>query len=508
MKRVKERFWDRRLPRREFLREGLLAGMAISVSPLLLESFLRAIEEKKPLEKLDSEDLRRLLEIALSRGGDFADIYGEWRAATEISLEENKVKSLRYGISQGVGIRVIKGETTGYAYVDEFDFKKLSQAAKVAAEIAKGGKSRKVNLFHRNCPSYVTFKVPLQTVEEKRKVEIVKRANQTAREYDSRIQQVGVSYSDERKLITIANSEGVFVEDELPMVWLTVDTLAVEGGRRHPGYMRGSERRGFEFFEKTTPEELARESACQAVTMLEAKETPAGEMAVVMANGWGGVLFHEAVGHGLEADSIQKKTSFYTGKVGERVASELVTLVDDATIPNLRGSFNVDDEGTVAQRKILIEKGILKGYMYDLLSAKQLGKSSTGNGRRESYRDYPLVRMTNTFILAGEDDPEEIIKSTPKGIFAKRLAGGVVDTTSGNFTFTVREAYLIEDGRLTAPVRGATLIGNGPEIMTRIDRVGNDLLCAPGTCGKGQWVPVTSGEPTLRITKITVGGTE
>ena len=242
--------------------------------------------------------------------------------------------------------------------------------------------------------------------------------------------------------------------------------------------------------------------------MLDAIEAPAGQMPVVCSNGWGGVLFHEAVGHGLEADGIQRGTSFYTGKVGQPVGSDLVTLADDATVPNLRGSFNVDDEGIPSQRKILIEKGILRGYMYDKLTARQLGAFSTGNGRRQSFKHYPLVRMTNTFLLPGQSKPEEIFAATKKGLYAKEFVGGVVDTTSGSFTFTVREAYLIENGEITRPVKGVTLIGSGPEVLQTIDMVADDLDYAPGTCGKGQWVPVTSGEPTLRIGKITVGGTK
>jgi TldD protein len=474
---------------------------------MLLRAYEEAVAKGQMEKLLGPEDLRKIVAVALSRGGDFADVYVEWRGSTDIQLRESTVQSVRYGVSQGIGIRVIKGDASGYAYVDEFDLKKATGAAKVASQVAREGKRGIALVKPREAPKFVTFEVPLHEVPEKEKVQLLRRADEAARAFDARIHQVGVSYVDERKIIKVANSEGLFVEDELPLVWLTVDALAVEGSMRHGGYVRGSERRGFEFFTKRKPEDLGREAARQAVVMLGAKDTPAGETTVVMENGWGGVLFHEAVGHGLEADGVQRGTSFYSGKKGQQVASELVTLIDDATISGMRGSFNVDDEGTAAQRKVLIEKGVIRDYMYDLLSARQLGATSTGNGRRESYRNYPLVRMTNTFIMAGGDDPQDIIKDTRKGVYAARLAGGVVDTTSGNFTFTVREAYLIEDGKLTSPVRGGTLIGNGPEILTRIDRVGRDLELAPGTCGKGQWVPVTSGQPTLRISRMTVGGT-
>jgi TldD protein len=263
-----------------------------------------------------------------------------------------------------------------------------------------------------------------------------------------------------------------------------------------------------EFFDEVPPEKPAQSAAKEAISMLEAGEAPSGEMPVVVEGGWGGVMFHEAVGHGLEGDAVYAKTSFYHNKVGERVASDQVTLVDDGSIPGLRGSANIDDEGTPSKENVLIEKGILKGYMHDLLSARQLGAKPTGNGRRESYKHYPLVRMTNTFIRTGRLDPEEIFRGTAQGLYAKAFWGGVVDTASGNFTFSVREAYLIEDGRVTKPVRGATLIGNGPEALRSIDLLGNNMGYGPGTCGKGQWVPVTSGQPTLRLSKITVGGTK
>jgi TldD protein len=263
-----------------------------------------------------------------------------------------------------------------------------------------------------------------------------------------------------------------------------------------------------EFFDQTPPEEPAAMAAREAIAMLDAEEAPSGEMPVVVEAGWGGVLFHEAVGHGLEGDAIHGKYSFYAGKLGQRVASEQIDLVDDGSIPGLRGSSNMDDEGTATRENVLIERGILKGYMHSILSAKQLGAQPTGNGRRESYKDYPLVRMTNTYIRGGEHEPGEIFRNTKKGLYAKAFWGGVVDTASGNFTFSVREAYLIEKGKVAGPVSGATLIGNGPEALRSIDMLGNNLGYGPGTCGKGQWVPVTSGQPTLRLSKITVGGTK
>jgi len=337
---------------------------------------------------------------------------------------------------------------------------------------------------------------------------LVKRADTAARDHDRRITNATVSYYDETRRIAIANSNGLWIEDEKPLIHFTVWAQASDGEKSHRGRSRRSATKGMEFFEETPPEEPAVTAAREAIAMLDADEAPSGEMPVVVEAGWGGVLFHEAVGHGLEGDSIYAKTSFYYGKLGQRVASDHVDLVDDGSIPGLRGSSNMDDEGTPTQTNVLIEKGVLKGYMHSILSAGQLGEKTTGNGRRESYKHYPLVRMTNTYIMNGKVEPEEIFRETERGLYAKEFWGGVVDTASGNFTFSVREAYLIEKGKVTRPVRGATLIGSGPEALRSIDLVGNNLSYGTGTCGKGQWVPVTSGQPTLRLSKITVGGTK
>jgi TldD protein len=424
-------------------------------------------------------------------------------------MEEDRIASIHLGVDQGVGVRVIAGDATGYAYSEDLSAKRLREAARTASFVARnGGKTSPVSVSPGTVSDLISAEIPLEGVDEDQRLKVIRRANDAARSYHEKIKQVTVTYEEEVKEIAIANSQGIWVQDKQPLIYFIVHALASDGTRRHRGRRRVSGHMGFEFFDEHKPQEVGIGAAREAVTMLDAIEAPAGQMPVVCSNGWGGVLFHEAVGHGLEADGIQRGTSFYTGKVGQSVGSDLVTLVDDATVPHLRGSFNVDDEGTPSRRNILIEKGILRGYMYDKLTARQLGSSSTGNGRRQSFRHYPLVRMTNTFLLPGQSKPEEVYAATKKGLYAKGFVGGVVDTTSGSFTFTVREAYLIENGEITKPVKGITLIGSGPEVLQTIDMVADDLDYAPGTCGKGQWVPVTSGEPTLRIGKITVGGTK
>lgn len=499
--------------RREFLKKSACGTSIIMASPLLLSALrtgegLGAGAQDHPLTGLGREDLDELLGLALSNGGDFADIYVERRLRRKIVMEEDRVASIHLGVDRGAGVRVISGNSTGYAYSEDLAIEKMREAARTASFVARnGGKMTAVPVSAGTVSDLIPAEIPLEEVAEDERLKVMRQANDAARSYHEKIQQVTVDYHEEMKEIAIANSQGIWVEDKQPLIYFIVNVLAADGHKRHRGRRRVSGHMGFELFQQHRPQDVGREAAEEAVNMLKAIEAPAGKMPVVVSNGWGGVLFHEAVGHGLEADGVQRGTSFYTEKMGQRVGSDLVTLVDDATVPNLRGSFNVDDEGTPSQRKVLIEKGILRGYMYDKLTARQLEASSTGNGRRQSFKHYPLVRMTNTFLLAGESKPEEVFAATKKGLYAKGFVGGVVDTTSGSFTFTVREAYLIEKGEITKPVRGATLIGNGPDVLQTIDMVADDLDFAPGTCGKGQWVPVTSGEPTLRIGKITVGGT-
>jgi len=499
--------------RREFLKKSACGVGLVVVSPFLWDGLHPRIttgleNQEEALFGLMKEDLDQLLHVALQDGGDFADIYLERRLRRDIILEENRIASIQMGMDQGVGVRVITGESTGYAYSEDLLPEKLQEAARTASFVARSAKAtRPVGVTRGRVSDIIPSQIPLEQVTEDQRLEVIRRANEAARSYDGRITQVEIHYQEEIKDIAIANSQGTWVQDHQPLIYFIVNVLAVDGNRRHQGRRRISGRMGFELLADDIPEQAGRDAAEEAVRMLEAVDAPAGQMPVVVSNGWGGVLFHEAVGHGLEADGIQRGTSFYTGKVGQKVGSGLVTLLDDATVPNLRGSFNVDDEGSPSQKKILIKNGVLQGYMFDTLTGRQLEKFSTGNGRRQSFRHYPLVRMTNTYVLNGSSRPDEIFAETKNGLYARGFTGGVVDTTSGSFTFTVREAYLVENGEVTKPVKGATLIGSGPEVLETIDMVADDLDFAPGTCGKGQWVPVTSGQPTLRIGKITVGGT-
>jgi TldD protein len=491
------------MERREFIKVTAKGGIAALGAPAILDLLARS---ELAAAEVSPPELGGVLRAALANGGEYADVYLEQVDRTTVSLSGGKVESVEGGIYRGGGVRLLSDWKTGYASCDSWDESELQRVAGVASRMARGGAEPPITEFTRHgSRGIVAYEVPPDEVEAARKVELAVHADAVARAYDPAIKQVRVNYTDEIKRIVVANSEGVMVSHEVPLIWITVSTLAQRDSKQHPGYVRRSAKRGFEYATLEFAEEAARESSRQAIAMLEAGEAPGGDVPVVIGSG-GGVVFHEAVGHGLEADGVEKQTSFYTGLVGTKVGSDLVTIVDDGSIPHLRGSFDYDDEGTPSQENVLIERGILKGYMYDLLTAWKLKAKPTGNGRRESYEYYPLVRMTNTHLLPGDSKPEEIIEATRKGIFARHLGGGEVDTTTGDFTFGVREAYLIENGKLTAPVRGATLVGNGPEILKRIDMVGDDVGFWPGTCGKGQWVPVTSGAPTLRITSITVGG--
>lgn len=460
---------------------------------------------------LADEDLKKILKLALSRGGDFAEIYLEYLTTTEILLDEDKLKTLCYGVVQGAGIRVNSGEKTGYAYSDDFEISNLKRAAQASSFIAEAGKPiEPLNIESRPARPHFLLKSPVPLMEDGGKIEFLKRANQAARDYDPRIRQVKVEYYDEGKRIVIVNSEGMKISDVQHMVRLAVFPLAISGTRKFDGYATAGGRVDTDYFVKNPPESTAKQAAKQAVDMLDGEEAPAGLNSVVVGPGWGGVLVHEAFGHSLEGDGIRKKTSLMSDKLGQKVASDVVDVVDDATIPYGRGSFNIDDEGTSGQRKLLVKNGVLQGFLYDKLNAGLMGTHSTGNGRRESYRCYPIPRMSNTFIDRGETDPDDIVKSVKKGIFAKKLGGGTVDTSTGNFNFLVREGYLIEEGKITRPIKGAVLIGNGPDAMKKIELVGNNLKIdsTTGTCGKdNQSVWAGLGQPTVKFREITVGGT-
>jgi len=462
---------------------------------------------------LTERDLERYLAAAVSEGGDYADLYFEYTTTSSILLDESLVKSATEGISLGCGVRVLAGEQTGYAYTDDLAPEKILKVARIAARIASGpARLSTVGLTTvESSHDFYPVLLPSTDRDLAEKLELVERGDRAARGYDSRIRQVRVSYGDQIRHILIAGSDGRVVTDLQPLVRLGVFTIAQENGNLQSGSSGGGGRVGLEFFQgEQSPEHFAREAARQAIVQLTARAAPAGEMEVVLGPGWPGILLHEAIGHGLEADFNRKGISAFSGRIGQRVASELCTVVDDGTIPKRRGSLNVDDEGAPTQKTVLIENGILRGYLQDRLSAAVLKGTSTGNGRRESYEHIPMPRMTNTCMLAGAEDPQDIIRSVRRGLYAVYFGGGQVDITNGKFVFSASEAYLIEDGKITAPVKGATLIGDGPTVLTRVTAVGNDLQLDPGigTCGKdGQSVPVGVGIPTIKVSRLTVGGT-
>ncbi len=501
----------RDIPRRKFLEMSMKGGLLIAATPALMTQLISCRSGGRPLSGIDMDKdiLSKIISKALEKGGDFADVYLENRISRQIVMEESRFKSGLYGISQGAGVRVISGNKTGYAYTDEITREKLLRAAEVASYVARNGtRIKPVNISEKKYPSFVTVKQPLGEVADEKRIEIMKRADQAARDYDPRIKMAMVDYNDEIRGRVIATSEGIYLRDELPLLFFIVQAMSDDGRARHMARERISNHSGFEMFENVTPEIVARNAGREAIAMLAAEEAPAGIMDVVMQNGWGGVLVHEAVGHPLEADNIAKGIGTFTGKMGQKVANDCFTMVDDGTLPNFRGTLNYDDEGTESKRNVLIENGILKGFMTDILSARQLSIARTGNGRRESFRYIPIPRMTNTFIDNGKDKPEDILSSTKKGIYVQSLSGGSVNPVTGVFNFTCREAYMIENGKKTNPIKGATLIGSCMDVISNIDAVGNDLDFGPGICGKGQAAEVTAGQPTVRIRGINVGGSK
>jgi TldD protein len=458
--------------------------------------------------------MERLLGGELARRVDDADIYLEYRVNEELVLEENVVKKASRHVSQGAGVRAQAETRTGYAHTDEISLANLEEAARQARAIAdRAGASGVLAVPGRGRAHdlYTLAEAPIVTALE-RKLELLRKIDAAARAADPRIAQVIASLSSEEVVMLIATASGWTIGDVRPLTRLNVTVIAEENGKREIGSWGGGGRVPFDYFlEAERWTRFATEATRQAVLKLRAVEAPAGTMTVVLGPGWPGILLHEAIGHGLEGDFNRKGVSAFAGRLGQKVASELVTVVDDGTIPNRRGSLNVDDEGTPTGRTVLIENGVLLGYMQDRLNARLMKTAPTGNGRRESYAHPPMPRMTNTFMLAGQDDPEEILRSVQNGLYAVTFGGGQVDITSGKFVFSASEAYLIENGRVTAPVKGATLIGNGPDALVRVSRVGHDLALdeGVGTCGKdGQSVPVGVGLPTIRIDGMTVGGTQ
>jgi len=465
---------------------------------------------------VDETSLARVLDSALERRVDHADLFFEYTTQDSVALEEGLVKSGDRHVAQGVGVRVQADLRQGYAHTDEVGIESLKLATATARAIAsQSSEGGRAALPRRGAPSrnlYPVAALPTE-VPVSRKVDLLGRIDAYARSRDPRIVQVMASCVCEHRRVLVVGSDGTFASDERPLVRLNVQVVAEGAGRRREiGYQGMGGRYALErLLEPESWQPLVDEAVRIATLNLEAEPCPAGSMTVVLGPGWPGILLHEAIGHGLEGDFNRKQTSAFSGRLGQRVAAEGVTVVDDGTLPERRGSLNVDDEGTPSQRTVLIEDGILRGYLQDRLNARLMGMAPTGNGRRESYAHLPMPRMTNTFMLAGQDDPRDVLRSVQRGIYAVSFAGGQVDITSGKFVFSANEAYRIEGGRLGAPLKGATLIGNGPDVLQRVTRIGNDLRLdrGVGTCGKdGQSVPVGVGLPTLRIEDLTVGGTE
>jgi TldD protein len=458
---------------------------------------------------LDPSLVQDVLRTALSSGGDFAELYVEERRSTSLRLDDRRVEELTSGHDRGAGVRVVAGSTSAYAHTNRLDPDALLVAARTAAAGGQGeGRVEPRDMSPASPPVVHAAERPASDVPRERKVEWVREADDAARALSQEVRQVVAAYGDASQGLLIANSEGLWAEEERHRLRLTVSVVAARDGVMQTGFEGPAGLGGVEVLEGHPPAETGERAARMAVTMLDGVPAPAGEMAVVVGPAGGGVLFHEACGHGLEADTIGKEASVYRGRAGERVGSELVTGVDDSTVPGAWGSFSFDDEGTPAERTVLIERGVLTGFLFDRTWARRLDGAPTANGRRQSSAHLPIPRMTNTSILSGDADPEGIVADTPRGLYAKTLGGGQVNPATGDFVFGVSEGYMIEDGRITRPVRGATLIGNGVAILQALDAVGSDFDSRPGTCGKdGQGVPVTTGSPTLRIARMTVGGT-
>ena len=466
--------------------------------------------------ELDETTLARLLRQLMGHQIDFGDFYFQSSYHESWVLEDSIVKDGSYNIDQGVGVRAVSGEKTGFAYSDEISLLALSQSVIAARGIADSGGSGEIKIWQpaRSVELYPAMD-PLNSLAKPQKIALLEQIDRFARTLDPAVTQVIASLSGVYEEVLVAGTDGTLCADIRPLVRLNCTVLVERNGRRERGSSGGGGRFGYDYFLEPVGDEIralgyAREAVRQAFVNLEAMDAPAGSMPVVLGPGWPGVLLHEAVGHGLEGDFNRKGSSAFAGKIGQKVASEHCTIVDDGTLPGRRGSVSMDDEGVSGQNTVLIEKGILKGYIQDKLNARLMGVATTGNGRRESYAHLPMPRMTNTYMLAGEYDPEEIIASVKQGIYAPNFGGGQVDITSGKFVFSASEAYLIENGRITTPIKGATLIGNGPEAMQQVSMVGRDLAldAGVGVCGKeGQSVPVGVGQPTLKLDMMTVGGT-
>ena len=461
---------------------------------------------------IETPVVERVLSAALQHGGDFAEVFAEDRSTSSAMLDDGRVEELSSGRERGAGIRVVSGETTGFAHTADLTEDGLLRAAEAASAVARGGAggtrtlgvgplTERDGAFDSDAPGRAAG-------SKGDTLSLLRRADEAARSSGDSISQVQAACGGSRRQVLIANSDGLLVGDQQARTRFSVSCVATGDTGMQTGYESAARTLGFEMFDEVSVEELAEMAAKRALSKLAARPAPSGELPVVLAGGSGGILFHEACGHGLEADHILKDASVYTGMVGQQVASPLVTLVDDGTISSEWGTFAVDDEGRPAQRNVLIDHGVLTDYLWDYLRSRKEGRVSSGNGRRQTYQHLPMVRMTNTFLLPGEEDADEIVAQTPRGVYVAKLGGGQVNTTTGDFVFGTTEAYLIEGGKLTEPLRDANLIGNGPEILKRIDAVATDFAMTPGTCGKdGQSVPVGCGQATMRLTGVTIGGT-
>ena len=460
---------------------------------------------------LDDTALEQVFGQILSHKIDYADLYFQYSRSEGWSLEEGIVKSGSFNIDQGVGVRAVAGEKTAFAYSDDISLTALTAAAQATRAIARQGAETKTQVARRSDGRQLYLPHdPLASLADEAKVALLEKIERYARSLDPCVTQVMAHLGGEYEVVLVRRSDGVTAADVRPLVRISVQVIVEQDGRREQGSGGGGGRFDYAYFTDAIVEDYARKAVEQALTNLDARPAPAGSMTVVLGPGWPGILLHEAIGHGLEGDFNRKGSSAFSGRIGERVAAPGVTVVDDGTIAQRRGSLNIDDEGNPTQRNVLIEDGVLKGYMQDSLNARLMGVAATGNGRRESFAHIPMPRMTNTYMLNGDKDPQEIIQSVQHGLYAVNFGGGQVDITSGKFVFSASEAYMIENGKVTYPVKGATLIGNGPDVLTRVAMIGNDMALdtGVGTCGKeGQSVPVGVGQPTLRIDRLTVGGT-
>lgn len=457
---------------------------------------------------LDKSLVEKILNEALSTGGDFAEVFVEKKNSSSLYMIDGKIESALSGKDFGIGIRIFKDLYSVYGYTNYMTEENLLKTAKKIAQAIKGTRTDiTINLLKQDSENYNKIEIYPETVSKKSKIEIMKIGYSSAKNYNNEISQVRVSYGDTKQNILVANSEGIWAEDERVRGRIRIESVASDGTEMQTGSMGPGASKGFEFFENMNIESYGKEASRIASTILHAEYSPSGKMPVIIDNGFGGVIFHEACGHGLEATSVAKGNSVFAGKLGQMIASPLVSAVDDGTIPNEWGTINIDDEGTPSKRNLLIENGILKGYMIDKLNGRRMGMASTGSGRRESYKYAPTSRMTNTFILNGKSTLEEMISSTEKGIYAKYMGGGSVNPATGNFNFAIMEGYLIENGKITSPVRGATLIGTGSEVLKKIDMVGNNLAYGQGMCGSVSGSLCTNvGQPAIRVSEITVGG--